>query len=82
MVYDFHEQRLVSKNLVESFHSPSKPLVLVSKPDGLVMYVSIYFQLKAADGKLGEELTMRTGAACFSCNHYLDDMQDPEVISQ
>lgn len=58
-----------------------KPLIIVARPSSLLS-VSAFFQLKSADGKLGQDLTMRTGSACFSCDLSLEDLHNPERISQ
>ena len=69
----------------QSYENLSKPLIIVAVGFGggsFLVSFSVNFQLKSADGKLGQELTGRTGAHCFSCDLSVEQMHDPAIIRQ
>ena len=63
---------------------PNKPVIIVARGEhgDVLVGFSANVQIKSADGKLGQDLTMRTGASCFSCDLSLEQLHDPEIIKQ
>ena len=77
-----HSEKLLK--LKRQVSEPNKPVLFLAKGERgeILVAFSAFVQLKSADGKLGQDLTMRTGAACFSCDLSLNQLHDPENVKK